>query len=133
MPDAAPVISTTGLVMVAPSKDEVLNDRGELQGCVALHAVTGFRHPQDQGGGHSAAQLPLVVVVEDRVRPHTPDQQHRHGDLRQRLPERGEASAVGGRAGGRGGGGRGARSLTGSRWGGRRLAGRGRETAVPGP
>src|SRR5580692_12395303 len=54
------------------AEDELLDDRGKLEGRVALQAVAGFLDVNDLGGRQPADQLSLVVVVQHRVRPHAP-------------------------------------------------------------
>ena len=45
------------------AEDEVLDDRGQLKGRVALQAVAGFLDVNDLGGRQAAQQFPLIVVV----------------------------------------------------------------------
>jgi hypothetical protein len=62
-----------------PAEDEALDDRGQLEGRVTLQVVVGFLDVNDLGGRQAAQQFPLAVIVQHRVRPSAPGDQHRHG------------------------------------------------------
>jgi hypothetical protein len=84
------------------AQGELLDDRGKLNGRVALQAMARFLDMNDLGGRQSTQQFLLVVVVQHRIRPHASGEQHWHGDRRQHLPERRVADTSGWRGAGLG-------------------------------